>query len=327
MIISKTPFRVSFLGGGTDFPKYYMKNGGCVIGTTIDKYCYVNARFLPPVFRYKHRIVWSKNEVVNSNEEIIHPTIRSIFQKLKIKKGLEIHYNGDLPKNSGLGTSSSFCVGLINSITKLYRKNISKKELSDQAIFVEQKMLKENCGSQDPVWASYGGFNFINFKRDGTINVKPINISDKKKVELNKNLILIYTGYHRISNDIERDKIKNLDKNIHILENVKKLTFESKSILQKSSSFDILGEIFHEYWNLKKQLSLKVTNNKINEIYDEAIQSGASGGKIIGSGGGGFLLFYCKNKHLANLKKRLNKLVFVDFKFESDGSKIIFINK
>lgn len=324
MIICKTPFRISLFGGGTDFPDYYLKYGGCVIGGSINKFSYVTARYLPNVFDYKHRIVWSKNETVNKIDEIIHPTVKAVFKSLNIKKGLELHYQGDLQKNSGLGTSSSFCVGLINAITNLYNKNISQKNLAKKAIYIEQKMLKENCGSQDQIWASYGGFNFIDFNIDGNFKVQKLSISKKNLFNLNNNFFLIYTGLHRYSSEVEKDKIKTIDKNLITLDKIKKLTHYFKDILVQNNSIDIVGEMLNEYWNYKKSLSNKVTNTYINEIYDLAIQSGASGGKVIGSGGGGFILIYCKNKNQKKLFKSLKKLSIIKFKFTDEGSKIIF---
>ena len=324
MIICKTPFRVSLFGGGTDFPDYYSKFGGCVIGGTINKFSYVTARYLPNVFNYKHRIVWSKNEVVNNSDEIIHPMVRAVFKDLKIKKGLEIHYQGDLQKNSGLGTSSSFCVGLINAIQNLQNKHISKKKLAKKAIFIEQNKLNENCGSQDQVWASYGGFNFINFRKDGNFQVNNLSISKKNLFLLNNNFFLIYTGLHRYSNDVEKDKVKSLDKNLITLDKIKKITLNFRDVLNQNNSIDIVGEMLNEYWNFKKSLSNKVTNKNIDEIYNLAIKCGASGGKVIGSGGGGFVLVYCKKKYQKKLFQNFNKLPIIKFKFVNKGSEIIF---
>ena len=323
MIISKTPFRISLIGGGTDFPNYYKKYQGLVIGGTINKYCYVTARFLPKVFNYKHRIVWSKNEVVNSTKEIIHPTVKAVFNYLKISNGLEIHYQGDLQKNSGLGTSSSFCVGLINSIKNLYANKITKKKLAESSIFIEQKIMKEKSGSQDPIWASYGGFNSISFK-NSYFKVNKLNISKKNLNRLSKNLFLIYTGINKFSNNIEKDKLKNIDKNIKYFSKIHSLARTFKYQITNSNNFDFIGDVLNEYWSLKKKLSNKVSNRKIDEIYKECLNSGATGGKIIGSGGGGFLLMYCKEKHLSSLKKKIYKLPIINFNFTEDGSKIIF---
>ena len=323
MIISKTPFRISLIGGGTDFPSYYKKYPGLVIGGTINKYSYVTARHLPNVFNYKHRIVWSKNEVVNNINQIIHPTVKGVFRFLKINKGLEIHYQGDLQKNSGLGTSSSFCVGLINSLMALNNKKISNKELASKAIHIEQKIMKENSGSQDAIWASYGGFNSIKFKNNKFI-VNRIKITKDKLNELSKNLFLIYTGINKFSNTIEKDKISNLRSNIKYLSTIYELSKELEKNINQMKNFNYIGSILNEYWSIKKKLSSKVSNMKIDEIYNESLSAGASGGKIIGSGGGGFLLIYCKKRFHSNLKKRLKKLPIIKFNFVNEGSKIIF---
>ena len=323
MIIAKTPFRISLFGGGTDFPSYYLTNGGCVVGGTIDKYCYVTARYLPDVFDYKHRIVWSKNETVNNYKDIHHPTVRSVFKLLNIKKGHEIHYQGDLQKNSGLGTSSSFCVGLINALYNLQNKKINKKNLALKAIHVEQNILKENCGSQDQIWAAYGGFNIINFKKNGNFEVKKI-----KKVfrNLDQNMFLIYTGLNRFSDNVEKDKIKNLDKNFKNLDKIKNITNYFVKNLDNKLSIDLCASLMNDYWNIKKKLSKKVTNSFINEIYKEGLNNGAIGGKVIGSGGGGFLLFCCKKNKQKKFFDGFKKLPIIKFNFTDSGSEIIFRN-
>jgi len=323
MIISKTPFRISLIGGGTDFPNYYKDFPGLVIGGTINKYCYVTARFLPNVFNYKHRIVWSKNEVVKNNNEIIHPTVKAVFNYLKITKGLEIHYQGDLQKNSGLGTSSSFCVGLINSLKKLHNQKTNKKDLAKASIEIEQKYMKEKCGSQDQIWASYGGFNSIKF-RNNNFNVKKLNISVGKLNLLSKNLFLIYTGINKFSHNIEKDKLSKLDINTKHFLKIYSLAKDFQYQVINSKNFDFVGSTLNEYWHIKKGLSSKVSNPKIEEIYNESLKAGASGGKIIGSGGGGFMLIYCKKNFHASLKKRLFKLPIIKFNFTNEGSKIIF---
>lgn len=324
MIISKTPFRLSLFGGGTDFPSYYLKNGGCVIGGSINKYCYVTARYLPNVFNYKHRIVWSKNETVNKINDIFHPTVRSVFNLMNIQKGLEIHYQGDLQKNSGLGTSSSFCVGLFNALYNLENKQISNKNLALKAIHVEQKILKENCGSQDQIWAAYGGFNIIKFNKNGNFSVNKIKQSNDRIRNLEQNMFLVYTGLNRYSDNIEKDKIRNIDKNLNHLDKIKDITYSFIKHLDSDLSIDICASLMNEYWNIKKQLSKKVTNSYINEIYKEGIKNGALGGKIIGSGGGGFLLFCCKKNNQKKFLKGFKKLSIIKFKFTNSGSEIIF---
>ena len=326
MIISKTPFRISLIGGGTDFPKYYKYHKGLVVGGTINKFCYVSARFLPDVFNYKHRIVWSKNEVVTKTNQIIHPTVKAIFNYLKITKGLEIHYQGDLQKNSGLGTSSSFCVGLINSIKNLYNIKINKKKLALISNYVEQHVMKEQSGSQDPIWASYGGFNSINFYKNN-FKVNRINLSQKRLNNISKNMLLIYTGINKFSHNVEKDKISKLNNNIQYLNSIYDLAKDFKYEILNSKNYDFIGNILDEYWSIKKKLSKKVSNYKIDEIYNECKNLGSTGGKIIGSGGGGFLLIYCKKKYQNILKKRMYKLPIIDFNFINEGSKIIFKSK
>ena len=323
MIISKTPFRISFIGGGTDFPDYYKKFPGLVVGGAIDKYCYVSVRFLPTVFKYKHRIVWSKNEVVRNNNQIIHPTVKAVFNYLKVKQGLEVHYQGDLQKNSGLGTSSSFCVGLINSIKKIYKKKLNKSILAKTAIRIEHDVMKEESGSQDQIWAAYGGFNSIKFKGKSFI-VNRLKLNKLKLSNLSKNLFLIYTGINKFSHIVEKDKILKLNKNLNHLDQIYNLAKSFEYEIKNNKNFDFIGEFLNEYWSLKKMLSNKVSNNRINEIYNEALKSGATGGKIIGSGGGGFLLMYCKEKYHLSLKKKLQKLPIIKFNFVEEGSKIIF---
>ena len=324
MIISKTPFRVSLFGGGTDFPSYYLKNGGCVIGGTINKYCYVTARYLPNVFNFKHRIVWSRNETVNKIDDIFHPTVKSVFKLMNIKKGLEIHYQGDLEKNSGLGTSSSFCVGLFNALTYLEKKKSTVRELAKKAIFVEQKMLKENCGSQDQIWAAYGGLNIIKFNKQGNFLVKRLGLSTQKIKSLDQNMFLVFTGVNRFSDDIEKDKIKNLDKNLNHLDQIKKITKSFINEINNNLSIELCGSMLNDYWEIKKKLSKKVSNSYIDDLYDVGLKNGAIGGKVIGSGGGGFILFCCKKKNQKKFFKGFSKLPIINFSFTSVGSEIIF---
>tara|TARA_B100001250_G_scaffold357827_1_gene333790 strand:- start:864 stop:1604 length:741 start_codon:yes stop_codon:yes gene_type:complete len=245
---------------------------------------------------------------------------------MNIQKGLEVHYQGDLQKNSGLGTSSSFCVGLFNSLYNLENKKVNSKKLALNAIYVEQKMLKENCGSQDQIWASYGGFNVINFKKNGTFNVNKIKISKKDLRNLDQNMFLIYTGLNRFSNDIERDKIKNLDKNLNKLDKINEITNLFIREIKSGISIDVCGSLMNEYWNIKRTLSNKVTNPFINEIYKIGLKNGALGGKVIGSGGGGFILFCCKKNKQKKFLNGFKKLPIIKFNFTNTGSEIIFKN-
>jgi D-glycero-alpha-D-manno-heptose-7-phosphate kinase len=322
MIISKTPYRISFFGGGTDFPHYYERFGGCAIGSTINKYCYISLMQRPSFFKGKHKIVWSKMEIINKINQIEHPCVKGLFKYFKIKTGLELHYISDLPANSGIGSSSAFCVGLINALLKFTNIKYDKKKLSELSIFTEQKLLKESVGSQDQVWAAYGGTNYISFDKNKII-VKKINISKERRFQLSNNLILFFTGKSRFSGDIEKDKIKNIDKNIIYLDRIKNLVMESKKILESNHSLDELGRIFNEYWVLKKKLSNKISNNLIDDIYNKAILLGAGGGKVIGAGGGGFILFFANKKVQKKLISNFENLTPVNFDFTDRGSEII----
>tara|TARA_B100000965_G_scaffold144388_1_gene120290 strand:- start:45 stop:1031 length:987 start_codon:yes stop_codon:yes gene_type:complete len=324
MIITRTPFRISFFGGGTDYPKYYRKYGGAVLGTTINKYCYVSCRKTEKVFNYKYRIVWSKNEILNQINNSKNPIVRATLKKIKPNSNIEIHFQADLPKNTGIGSSSAFCVGLIKSIYALKKKKINKKQLAKLAIEIEQNKLKEYCGSQDQVWSAYGGMNFITFKKNGSIKVNKLKITKIRKKNLEKNLILMFTGIQRYSKLIEKKKQKNLNKKIKFLQEIKNLTTKSKKILEGKINLDKFGLALNEYWELKKKLSENVSDIYLDTIYKKLIKNGAIGAKIIGSGGGGFFLIYCKEKKQSNLINKMRNYKFVKFKFENEGSKVIY---
>lgn len=324
MIITKTPFRISFFGGGTDYPKYYRKYGGAVLGTTINKYCYVSCRKTEKVFNYKYRIVWSKNEILNQINNSKNPIVRATLKKIKPNSNIEIHFQADLPKNTGIGSSSAFCVGLIKSIYALKKKKINKKQLAKLAIEIEQNKLKEYCGSQDQVWSAYGGMNLITFKKNGSIKVNKLKITKIRKKNLEKNLILMFTGIQRYSKLIEKKKQKNLNKKIKFLQEIKNLTTKSKKILEGKINLDKFGLALNEYWELKKKLSENVSDIYLDTIYKKLIKNGAIGAKIIGSGGGGFFLIYCKEKKQSNLINKMRNYKFVKFKFENEGSKVIY---
>ena len=327
MIISKTPFRISFFGGGSDLPHWYKKFGGSVISTTIDKYCYISLRELPPFFQHKHRIVYSKVENIIKIKDIKHPAVRAIFTKYKVKNGLEMHHDGDLPARSGLGTSSSFCVGLINSLYALNKKFISQKELANEAIYVEQKLLKETVGVQDQIAAAFGGFNRINIFKDGTFEIEPITISLQRLNLLQNNLLLFFTGISRYSSDISKDFVLNNSKNISNISKIISFVDEAQSILvNQKMNLDDFGLLLNESWMIKKQLSERISNEYIDEIYSKAINAGALGGKILGAGGGGFILFYANQSQHKKIRSVLKSLVEVPFMFENSGSNIVLNN-
>ena len=324
MIISKTPFRISFFGGGTDYPEWYHENGGSVLATTIDKYCYISCRHLPPFFEHKHRIVYSKIESVKTTEEIQHPVVRAVLSNLSITDGLEIHHDADLPARSGLGSSSSFTVGLINVLNALKGLQISKQDLAKQATYIEQEVLKETVGSQDQVLAAFGGFNRIDFHPDDSFNISPVIINKDLVEQLQSHMLLFFTGLSRFSSDIARDKVSNFTNRFQELTRIKEMVDEGMSILQSPSTPIMdLGKLMHESWKLKRSLSDKVSTPKIDEIYETGIKAGAGGGKILGAGGGGFILFFAEPKNHKKIRERLKRLVHVAFNFENVGSKIV----
>lgn len=323
MIITKTPYRVSLFGGGTDFPSYYNRFGGTVIGMAINKYCYISLRKLPNFFNHKHRFVWSKIENVKKFNDITHPSIGKLLNYYKINTGLEIHYDGDLPARSGIGSSSSFTTGVIKAIHEFKKKNINKLELAKKTINFEQNIIGENVGSQDQIFASYGGFNQINFKKN-KFSVNKLNLETSSVKEIESNMMLIFTGKYRISGNIEKKKIDKINKSINHYHNIKSLVFEFKKILKNKNNLNEIGHLLNEYWNIKKNLTNKVSNIEINKIYNTCMDNGALGGKICGSGGGGFLLIYANPKVQKRLKYIFRKLICLNFKIDYEGSKTIF---
>ena len=324
MIISKTPYRISFFGCGTDYPSWYKKNGGYVISATIDKYMYISCRKLPPFFNHKYRIVWSHIETVKKLKQIKHKVVREMLNKYKIKEGLEIHYDGDLPARSGMGSSSVFVVGLMNLFNHFKNKNIKKKKLAEDSIYFEQKILNEVVGSQDQVAAAYGGFNKIYFKRKGGFKVKPILIKRRVIQKLNNNLLLVYTGYKRTAHQIAKSYVNKLktSKKEYILK-ISDYARKAEKALQ-NGELDEFGTLLNDAWVEKKKLSASITNPAIDKIYNMAIKNGALGGKLLGAGGGGFFIFYVPYFKQKKFIKYFKRLITIPFKFTSEGSKIIF---
>lgn len=325
MILSKTPYRISFFGGGTDFPDWYNNFGGQVISSSIDKFCYVSVRDLPPFFKHKYRLVYSNTEEIKFLNQIKHPSIKQTLKYLKNKSSLEIQHIGDLPARSGIGSSSAFTVGLLNSLYNLNDFKPSKRRLAENAIFIEQKMIKENVGSQDQIATAFGGMNLIKFKKNNHFTIKKINISKNNIIDFNKNLILVFTGLQRFSSLVEKEKRKLLSKNEKKLHLTQLLVDEFiKLINSKNNNSNEIGKLFHESWEIKKSLSSAVSNRKINQLYNYAIQSGALGGKILGAGGGGFALFYVPYNRQSKFLKKFEKNIIVPFKFENKGSQILY---
>jgi D-glycero-alpha-D-manno-heptose-7-phosphate kinase len=324
MIITRTPFRVSLFGGGTDYPKWYQEHGGVVLATTIDKYCYISCRYLPPFFEHRYRIVYSRIENVREVREIEHPAVRAVLGWMNSDRGLEIHHDGDLPARSGLGSSSSFTVGLLNALMALDGKHVSKEELARQAIHIEQNVIKEAVGSQDQISAAFGGFNRIEFRQDDSFDVSPIILPKDKQDLLQRHLMLCFTGLARYAPAVAQSKIDNMGSRETELHRMKEMVDEAISILQtpRHSLLDF-GKLLHESWNYKRSLSSKVSTPEIDGIYEAAIEAGATGGKILGAGGGGFLLLFVRPELQARVKERLNRLVHVPFGFENSGSRVI----
>jgi D-glycero-alpha-D-manno-heptose-7-phosphate kinase len=325
MIITRTPFRVSFFGGGTDHPEWFYNHDGAVLVTSIDKYCYLSCRRLPPFFKHKHRVVYSNIENVTTNDEIQHPAVRAILNWANINQGLEIHHDADLPARSGLGSSSAFSVGCINALYGLAGKMISKEKLSSSAIHIEREILKENVGFQDQISTAYGGFNLIKFGRDGSFLVAPVTISSERKQELHSHLLLCFTGFSRIASEIEKSKIDKITKIEENLKALHSMVNEAMSILQNTNMpIEEFGKLLAASWEYKRSLSERVSTPEIDLIYETAIKAGAIGGKILGAGGGGFLLLFAKPEKHDNIRNELKNLVHVPFDFENNGSSVLF---
>jgi len=324
MIITRTPFRISFFGGGTDYPDWYRNHSGAVLATTIDKYCYITCRKLPPFFEHKHRIVYSRIENVTNINEIEHPAVRGILNWENVDHGLEIHHDGDLPARSGLGSSSAFTVGLVNALAGLRGKMVSKETLARNAINIEQNLIGENVGSQDQISASYGGFNRIDFHRDDSFDVSSIILPEHRRNELHSHLMLFFTGFSRIADEIAKSKIENFKSRETELNLMRDMVDEAISLLSDESvCIDEFGKLLDQSWKYKRSLSDRVSTSQIDEIYNEAMRAGAIGGKILGAGGGGFMLLFAKPEKHAVIREHLKNLVNVSFNFDDSGSRVV----
>jgi len=324
MIITSTPLRISFFGGGTDYPVWYRQYGGSVLSTAINKCCYITCRALPPFFEYHSRISYSKVENVNKNETIQHPSVRACLQYLEIEDGVEIHHVADLPARTGLGTSSAFTVGLLLGLHALKNQMRDKRTLAAEAIHVEQELLREAVGSQDQVSAAYGGFNRINFHPDGSVEVNRIITPPERLEELERHLALYFTGFSRTASEIAQEQLRVTPHKKQELETMLQLVDEAEAILADSGrSLDEFGRLLHEGWQLKRSLTQKITTANIDEIYQAGLSAGALGGKLLGAGGGGFMLFYVPPERRAALRERLKNLLCVPFSFSNRGSHIV----
>ncbi len=323
MIITRTPLRVSFFGGGTDYPAWFREHGGAVLATTIDKYLYLHCRYLPPFFDFKSRIVWSKIEQVQEPSEIAHPAIRGVLEWMKIGEGVEIHHHGDLPARTGLGSSSSFSVGLLHALHALRGELVSKRKLAEEAIFVEQQVLQENVGVQDQIQSAFGGLNRIDIRTDGSFEVMPLVVRAERLVGLQKHLLLLYTGLSRTASEIAAEQVATVGQKTAELRTMREMVDQGEKILVGNGDLREFGRLLDESWKLKRSLSSKIAPGFVNEIYDVARQAGADGGKLLGAGGGGFMLIFVTPEKRASVLKSLQKLLPVPFQFERGGTQIV----
>ncbi len=324
MIICRTPFRISFFGGGTDYPGWYRAHGGAVLAATIDKYCYLTCRYLPPFFEHRLRIVYRKIETCMSIEEIGHPAVREALRFLRIERGIELHHDGDLPARSGMGSSSAFTVGLLHALHALRGEMVTKRQLADESISIEQEVLQETVGSQDQVMAAYGGFRHVKFRTDGDISVSPLILPPERTAELKAHLMLFYTGVARTAADVARSYVVGIESHARQLRIMKELVEESIDILASGMDIRAFGDLLHEAWQAKRSLSTTVSNAEVDELYGRARSAGAIGGKLTGAGGGGFLLLFVPPEKQATVSDALDDRLHVPFEFESTGSQIIF---
>jgi D-glycero-alpha-D-manno-heptose-7-phosphate kinase len=323
MIISRTPFRVSFFGGGTDYPDWFREHGGAVLATTIDKYCYISVRELPPFFDHRFRVVYSIVENVQDVNEIAHPAVRAVLQRLEVNRGLEIHHDGDLPARSGLGSSSAFTVGLLHAVHALRGRQVSKEALASEAIHVEHCMLREPVGLQDQIAAAYGGFNQIRFRQDSTYDVEPMVVPRERLAELQDHLLLVFTGISRLAPMVAQTVIDNLKNRTGELKAMHEMVDRAIELLS-SPTADIVefGRLLDESWQLKRRLSDRVSNSEVDALYETAMRAGAIGGKLLGAGGGGFALLFVRPEQRARVVDALRTLITVPFKFEMSGCRI-----
>ncbi len=324
MIISRTPYRISFLGGGTDYPDWYLNHGGAVLSTTIDKFCYIMCRNLPPFFEHKYAIRYSKIENCTSLDEIKHPTAREALKYLDIHDGVEINHDGDLPARSGMGSSSSFTVGLLNALYALKGIMPNKMQLAKEAIAIEQDKVKDTVGSQDQMAAAFGGLNHIQFLQNGEIIVNPMIIPNDRITEFNDNFMLFYTGIMRTASNVAESYVSNINDRKRQMRIMYDLVSEGMSILSSGQDLAEFGNLLHEAWQVKRSFSSLISNPVVDEIYEQARKAGALGGKLSGAGGGGFMLLFVPKEAQTAVRQKLKSLIHVPFKFEFNGSQVVF---
>jgi D-glycero-alpha-D-manno-heptose-7-phosphate kinase len=324
MIISRTPFRVSFLGGGTDYPAWFQEHGGAVLAAGIDKFCYLTCRYLPPFFEHRLRVVYSKIENCQSVDQIEHPVVRETLRYLGLSRGIEIHHDGDLPARSGMGSSSAFTVGLLHALYALLGRQADARQLAREGIYLEQQVLRETVGCQDQLMAAHGGLNHIEFLPGGETRVRPVIVSAARKQALCDHLMLFYTGIRRTASDVAASYVQQLDRRRGQLNYLTQLVGEGLSILSGQGDLTDFGRLLHAAWLAKSSLSPAVSNSTVDNIYRQALTAGAIGGKLLGAGGGGFLLLFVPPEDQQHVRQRLDGLVHVPFEFHPHGSEIIF---
>ena len=328
MIITRTPLRISFFGGGTDYPVYYRKHGGKILSTTISKYNYLTVRELPPFFDHKYRIRYFKSEYKNLIEEIDHPSVRECLKFLDYSKGIELVHTGDVPAMSGLGSSSAFSVGMLHSLYALKGEFVTKRKLALEAIDIEQNRIGESVGSQDQVAAAFGGLKIIEFMKNGQINVTPVTISSQRIKDLEKSIVIFFTGISRSASEIAQTQILESENKTKELDLMKDMVDEAVGILySKQRNLDDFGHLLNESWQLKRSITQKISNDFIDSVYERGIKAGAIGGKLLGAGGGGFIAFYVNERNRKRLIEQMSDLLHVPFHFDQMGSHIIHYSK
>ena len=322
MIITKTPFRMSFFGGGTDMQDFFNEYGGAVLSTTFDKYCYVNVRHLPRFFDYNTELTYSVTERVSNVDDIEHPAIRNAMKMLDMHE-IRLTYEADLPARSGLGTSSSFAVGMLNAFYALKGKYADKKRLADEAIYLERVLCNEAGGWQDQIAASFGGFNRINFNSDG-YEVLPLIIAPDRKRQLNSNLMMFFTGFTRFSSDVQKaNAVGKEDKTAQLKEMLSLVDDAEHVLTDKESDLDDFGRLLDHTWRLKIQTGAAVSTDSIDGLYAKGLEAGALGGKLLGAGGGGFLVFYVQPEYQESVRNAMQDLLYIPFEFETGGTRVI----
>lgn len=327
MIISKTPYRISFFGGGTDFPEWYLEHGGMVVSTTIDYYCHITVKDLPPFYPHRYQLFYSQVERASSPQEIIHPSVRETLKHLKINRGVEIHHIGDLPARAGLGSSSAFTVGLLHALGHFTNSPMSRQELVEKSIHIEQKLIGETVGSQDQTACCHGGMNQIHFHRNGQIELTPLNLSQERENQLQNHLLLFFTGTTRLSSPIEDVMLKEMPKHRQELHEMVQLAQQGSAILRSSCDICEIGKLLEHGWDLKKRFSPKASSLHLDSIYQAGKKAGAIGGKILGAGAGGFMLFFAPPEAHNNIRQALSTLVEVPLRFEKKGTHLLNSNQ